>query len=103
VRDINTAYVCISLESAGWIIVILSVVSVFLVPSGFGPYSAVNGPTTVFKSLQHADAVRAIVSDSVLLGIRPLVSLFHSLRIAASSPAISRWIGILEKYCVRLC
>jgi hypothetical protein len=77
VRDFNTIRILPSLERAGWIVVILSVVTVFLVPSGFGPYSAVNGPTTVFKSIQHADAVRAAVSHAVLLGIRPLVSMIY--------------------------
>lgn len=92
-----------SLERSCWIIVILSVVTVFLVPSGFGPYSAVNGPTTVFKSIQHADAVKAAVSLTALLSIRPLVSMLHGLRTATSFASGSEWIDILEKYCVRLC
>ena len=85
------------------IIAILSVVTVFLAPSGFGPYSAVNGPTTVFKSIQHADAVKAAVSTTVLLGIRPRVSMIQGLRVNTSSAAGSEWIDILDQYCVRLC
>ena len=85
------------------IITILSVVAVFLAPSGFGPYSAVNGPTTVFKSIQHSDAVKAAVSGTILLSIRPLISMSHALMMAPSFFCISGWIGILEKYCIRLC
>ena len=92
-----------SLERTCWIIVIMSVVTVLLVPSGFGPYSAVNGPTTVLKSIQHADAVKAAMSSTVLLGIRPLVSMIRRLRNANSFASGSERIDILEKYCVRLC
>ena len=102
-RDLSTVCILPSHERTCWIIVILSVVTVFLMPSAFGPYSAVNGPTTVFKSIQHADAVKAAVSPTVLLAIRPLVSMIHGLRIASSSTSSSAWIDILEKYCVRLC
>jgi hypothetical protein len=103
VREFNTIGIPPSLERAGWIIVILSVITVLLVPSGIGPYSAVNGPTTVFKSMQHADAVKAAVSAIVLLDIRTLVSTIHVIRIATSSPPSFEWIDILQKCCVRLC
>jgi hypothetical protein len=102
-RDLSTVCILPSHERTYWIIVILSVVTVFLVPTGFGPYSAVNGPATVFKSIQHADAVKAAVSPTVLLGIRPLVSMIHGLRIATSLASGFECIDILEKYCVRLC
>jgi len=102
-RDLSTVCILSSLERTYWIIVILSVVTVFLVPSGFGPYSAVNGPTTVFKSIQHADAVKAAVSPAVLQGVRPLVSMIHGLRIATSFASGFEWIDILEKYCLHLC
>jgi hypothetical protein len=102
-RDLSTVCILPSLARTCWIIVILSVVTVFLMPSGFGPYSAVNGPTTVFKSIQYADAVKAAASSTVLLGIRPLVSMIHVVGIASSSASGSAWIDILEKYCVRLC
>jgi len=85
------------------IIAILSVVTVFLAPSGFGPYSAVNGPTTVFKSIQHADAVKAAVSPAVLMAIRHRVSTIHGQRVNSSSTAGSEWIHVLERYRVRLC
>jgi hypothetical protein len=91
------------LERICWIIVILSVVTVFLVPTGFGSYCAVNRLTTVFKSIQQADAVKAAISAIVLLAIRPLVSMILGLNIATSDTSISGCIGILEKYCVRLC
>lgn len=102
-RDLSTVCILPSLERICWIIVILSVVTVLLMPSGLGPYSAVNGPTTVFKSLQHADAVKAAASPTVLLGIRPLVSMIRGLRNANSFASGSERIDILEKYCVRLC
>jgi hypothetical protein len=102
-RDVSTVCILPSLERTCWIIVMLSVVTVFLMPSGFTPYSAVNGPTTVFKSIQYADAVKAAVSPTVLLGIRSLVSMMHGLGIAGSSASGSAWIDILEKYCIRLC
>ena len=101
-RDFGTLCILPSLERTCWIIVILSVVTVFLVPSGFGPYSAV-GPATVFKSIQNADAVKAAVSPTVLLCIRPLVSMIPGVRIATSSASGSERIDLLEKYCVRLC
>jgi hypothetical protein len=91
------------LARACLIIVIVSVVTVSLVPAGFGPYSAVNGPATVFKSIQQADALKAAVSSNVLLTIRLLVSMIHSPRIATSSAPGSEWIDILERYCVHLC
>lgn len=102
-RDLSTVCIPPSLERACWLIVILSVVTVFLLPCGFGPYTAVNGPTTVFKSIQHADAVKELASAAVLLDIRPLVSSIHVLR--TGTPPISSFEGIdiLEKYCVRLC
>jgi len=102
-RDFSTVRIWPTFERICLIIAILSVVTVFLAPSGFGPYSAVNGPTTAFKSIQHADAVKAAVSGAVLLDIRPLVSMIHGARIATSFPSNSVWIGILEKYCVHLC
>jgi hypothetical protein len=102
-RDLSTVCILPTLERICWIIVILSVVIVFLVPSGFGPYSAVNGRTTVLKSIQHADAVKAALSSPVLLGIRPLVSMIRGLRNANSFASGSERIDILEKYCVRLC
>ena len=85
------------------IIAILSVVTVFLAPSGFGPYSAVNGPTTVFKSIQHADAVKAAVAPAVLMAIRHGVSTIQGLRVNTYSVAGSERIDVLEQYCVRLC
>jgi hypothetical protein len=102
-RDFSRVCILPSLERTCWIIVIMSVVTVLLVPSGFGPYSAVNGPTTVLKSIQHADAVKAAMSSTVLLGIRPLVSMIRGLRNANSFASGSERIDILEKYCVRLC
>jgi hypothetical protein len=102
-RDLSTVCILPLLDRTCWIVVILSVATLFLVPSGFGPYSAVNGPTTVFKSIQHADAVKAALSANLLLGIRPLVSMIHGLRMATSSASGSEWIDILEKYCVGLC
>ena len=101
--DFGTASIWPTFGRICLIIAILSVVTVFLAPSGFGPYSAVNGPTTVFKSIQHADAVKAAVCGAVLLSIRPLVSMIHGLRIVTSSSFMAAWIGILKKYCVRLC
>ena len=102
-RDLNAVGILPSLERTCWIIVILSVVTVFLLPSGLGPYSVVNGPTTIFKSIQHADAVKAAVSSNLLLGIRPIVSTTLGLRIVSLSASGFGWIDILEKYCVRLC
>jgi hypothetical protein len=102
-RHLSTVCILPWLERACWFIVILSVVTVFLVPSGFGPYSAVNGPTTVFKSIQQADALKAAVSSNVLLTIRLLVSMIPRPTIVTSSASGSEWIDILERYCVHLC
>jgi hypothetical protein len=102
-RQFSTVVSLPWLQRACWIMVILSVVTVLLVPSGFGPYSAVNGPATVFKSIQQADALKAAVSSNVLLTIRLLVSMIHGPRIATSSASGSERIDILEQYCVHLC
>jgi hypothetical protein len=99
----STVGIRLALERIPLIIAILSVIAVFLAPSGFGPHSAVNGPTTVFKPIQHADALKAAVSPAVLKGIRPRVSMIQCLRITTSYAAGSEWIDTLEKYCVRLC
>lgn len=102
-RNLNTIATPSVLERAGWIIVILSVITVLLVPSGFGPYSAVNGPATVFKSIQNADALKEAVSAIVLVDIRPLVLTIHVLRIATSFASSFESIDILQKDCIRRC
>jgi hypothetical protein len=102
-RHFSTVSVLPWLARACWVIVSLSVITVLLVPSGFGPYSAVNGPATVFKSIQRADAAKAAVSTSVLLTIRLLVSMIRGPRIATSYASSSEWIDFLEQYCVHLC
>jgi hypothetical protein len=102
-RYFSTGRVLPRFERAGWIIVILAVVTVFLAPSGFGPYSAVNGPTTVFKSIQQADAVKAALSATIPVAIGPPLLMILCVSIATSAASVSGWIGILDKYCVRLC
>jgi hypothetical protein len=86
------------------LVAVLGILVLFLLPLSIGPYSAVNGPATAFRSVEHAKAVRVAITSVILQAViisLPLIP--EPARIAIN------WSGepvpsvLLAQHCVLLC
>jgi len=86
-------------------LVVIGILAAFFFPVTTGPYTAVNGPATAFKSLRYSALLRlALVLASVSLQagnvfFGPLAQRIKT--VTGTTPTINR--TDLDQFCVRLC
>jgi hypothetical protein len=89
------------------VLAILGILAVFYLPATIGPYSAVHGPATAFRSVQHSRNVRVVIAFVFLPAAT--VSLFLILTCKSArtelvwSKRLMATFFLIERNCVRLC
>lgn len=85
--------------------VVIGILAAFFFPVTAGPYTAVNGPATAFRSVHYSALLRVAV---VLAGVslQAGTAIFHPLRWPAKTEIGTARVMTgpdLDQFCVRLC